>query len=237
MAIALVAHASVSGLGSASTTTTPAIDTTGATLLVLALTYYNAFARPTVADSKGNTWTRLTEYGDTGGGAGSICITALYYATNPTVGSGHTFSLTTPSPEYAPIAVLAFSGVATVSPFDAQNGSSTTVSATLATGSVPPAGNGGVFVTAFGFDQPDTPAIDSGFTISEAVAYNNTVTFGQSVAYLIQGAGSAVNPTWTRGTAGNSGSAALAAFTPLVAGATLARDLAHSPQWQPMIAQ
>jgi hypothetical protein len=45
----------------------------------------------------------------------------LYYAANPTVGSGHTFSYTGAS-NFSSIFVAAFSGVATSSPFDKENG-------------------------------------------------------------------------------------------------------------------
>ena len=57
MAYSLVSNTAASGTDSSVTTT--AINTTGASLLVLGIAVDGA-ATPTISDSKGNTWTALT---------------------------------------------------------------------------------------------------------------------------------------------------------------------------------
>src|SRR4051812_5534959 len=56
---ALVAHAGAGGASSGSTTS--AINPTGANLIVVAVASYTVNAAPTLTDSKGNTWTGLTQ--------------------------------------------------------------------------------------------------------------------------------------------------------------------------------
>jgi RHS repeat-associated protein len=68
-----------------------AIDTTGATFIIAAVSY-NTGLTPTITDSKGNTWTPLTASTVTG-----TVSERLYYAANPVVGTGYTFSNTATS--------------------------------------------------------------------------------------------------------------------------------------------
>src|SRR5688572_5662429 len=90
MAISIL-HAIGSAADSSDNATTTAVDTTGATLLVLACTWFNGTTvNPTVSDSKGNTWTGLTQQNNET--ATSIRIWYVNSAT-PTVGSGHTFQI------------------------------------------------------------------------------------------------------------------------------------------------
>ena len=199
MAYSLVAHTKASG---ANTFTTPAINTTGAGLLVVFVAWYDV--RPKVlGDSFGNSWTKLTEFvrNDVGG--------VFYYCAAPTVGSGHTFTLTG-SGIYGSMAVLAFSG-ADSSPFDAQNGSNGTGSS-LATGSVSPSVDGELVVAGLGSNSPDTVGIDSGFAISDQVGWCSSY-FGAAAAYLVQTAKGAVNPTWSWTNSADA-AAAIACFKP-----------------------
>lgn len=216
MTIALATHASVANGGAL---TTGAIDTTGASLLVQAAVWFNSDATPTMGDSKANTWTGLTVR------AAARYNIRLFYAANPTVGTGHTFT-TGASTENGSLAAVAFSGVATSTPFDQQNGAiSATSETTLQTGSVTPSAAGQVIVTAFGVDDPantGTPKflIDLGFTIIETQDVNSGVSFGVVLAYLIQTSASAVNPMWTRSNAnsGRTDAAVIATFKAAVGG-------------------
>jgi hypothetical protein len=92
--------------------TTPAIDTTGCNLIVVAVGIdYNGSG--VLSDSKGNTWTHLAlNYGATTMGV------QLHYVVAPTVGSGHTFSLNA-SGHTGSLCVAAFRG-ADASPFRSQ---------------------------------------------------------------------------------------------------------------------
>jgi len=109
--------------------TTGSVDTTGATFIVIECNHDNASAvAPT--DSKGNTWTAHTRYKSSAPG------TQFYSCVNPTVGSGHTFTLSSTS-NYPSLGVIGFS-TATDAAIDQQNGATTTGSSTLASGSITP---------------------------------------------------------------------------------------------------
>lgn len=189
----LVAHTFA---GSTNGATSPAIDTTGATLLVVGVSYLQSAAAPTISDSKGNTWTALTQRV-----GGNVHNSRLYYCENPTVGTGHTFTMTGTGSK-ALFGVQAFSGTKNAAVFDAENGGTSGVALTSkATGSVTPAANNSVLVALLGLDLniANVPAIDSGFTITDKQAPNagSTGEIGFGMAYLIQGTAAAINPTWS----------------------------------------
>lgn len=69
--------------------TTGTINTTGANLLVACVSYYANATDPTIADSKGNSWT-LAKAQE---GAQSSHI-RLFYSVPTAVGSAHTFTVT-----------------------------------------------------------------------------------------------------------------------------------------------
>lgn len=100
--LTLVAQASaVSSNGT--TATSAGVDTTGATFLVVAVSFYNGTAA--LADSKGNTWTPITlsqidSFFDSS--------TQLFYCADPVVGAGHTITVTATFPTGQ---LLAFSGM------------------------------------------------------------------------------------------------------------------------------
>lgn len=87
--IAPVAHAQAI-TDSGSPATTAAVDTTGATLLVVIVHTIFALSGTSISDSKSNIWQPLTIYGANTGFPDSTL--QMYYAYNPTVGTGHTFS-------------------------------------------------------------------------------------------------------------------------------------------------
>lgn len=198
MAWSLKAHAVANGAGSA-TATTGAIDTTGADLLIIGISRYFGASGVSLTDSKSNTWHALTVHS-----ASSDVSNLLYYAWNPTVGSGHTFSFSG-SAIYVTLCVAAFSGSQTSSdPFDAQNGGNTASGSTLQPGSV--GTNGELVVTSWGKGGGSgTDTINLSFSISDQAAYSNGNWYGGDLAWLA--ATGAVNPTWTLG----SGTADLAA--------------------------
>ena len=103
MAIALISSTSASN--TADTVTTGSIETTAATLLVVWLAMDNG-GTVSLSDSKSNSWTALTS--SVNGSTKSI----LYYCSNPTVGTGHTFT-NAGNQNYSTIYVGAFSGVQT----------------------------------------------------------------------------------------------------------------------------
>src|SRR5262245_31953689 len=113
MAFARIAGAKA-GSADGHSVTTGAIDTTGATLLILVVGQESAVADCAISDSKGNTWNALTEQVE-GAGRG-----AIYWSRPTSVGSGHTFTAEQTN-SFPAICVEAWSG-AHASPFDQQNG-------------------------------------------------------------------------------------------------------------------
>lgn len=117
MALSHVASTGAQGAGPVASITTPAIDTTGADLLVV--TYTRFFdvgpAATPITDSKGNTWVASTaELGDPGG----LGFVRQFHAANPIVGTGHTFTFTLAAAGFPSVAASAFSGVVLSSPLD-----------------------------------------------------------------------------------------------------------------------
>ena len=185
--------------------TSSAINTTGADLLVMSVPYYNnSFNLQTshVSDSKGNTWFALTIHGSAG-----QAEHRFFYAKNPTVGSGHTFTINSsgsfiyPSPTYS-----AFSGADLTSPFDVENGSSGNNSSPQSTGSITPLVAGCLIVSAEAVGNATPGAVLPFMT-------TDTQLFG-AFGYLEQGAAAAINPSWAW-TGGSQGQGlSVAAFKP-----------------------
>lgn len=178
--------------------TTSAIDTTGATFLILAMASYTGAGAPTVTDSKSNSWTALTAR--TIGGSRM----QLFYSFPSSVGSGHTFSESVNN--YTGFAVAAFSGVTT---YDAENGAGVNSTATPQTGSITPA-SAGLLVAALSLVSGESASsIDNSFTITDSIV--GGVDFGLALAYKIGHTG-AVNPAFTKSSTGES-ALAIASFT------------------------
>lgn len=187
MAIALVTNTGAGG--TADGVTTGSIDTTGANLIVGVVSQVGTSG--TYSDSKGNTWTPLTQRVVSGSGAAS----QLHYVASPTVGSGHTFSHSGTS-VYPTVAVTAWSGAA-ASPFDQETGNSATSGSTIAPGSLTPSQDNCVVITGFQVDAVSYSSINGGFTASDTVTYSAGNHEAGGMAYLIQTSAAAANPTWT----------------------------------------
>jgi hypothetical protein len=200
MAYALVTH--LEAVPGANGGTSAAADTTGADLLVIHVASFAAASG--VSDSKGNTWTALTEHS-----VGSR-FSRFWYAKNATVGTGHTFTVSGTG-IYPHLAVAAFSGSNTTAPADQQNGATGSGVTSLATGSVTPAEDNELVVAGLcGFD-PVTPTINSSFTATdtEPSAGGSNMTGG--LAYKVQTTATAVNPTWSWN-ASDSAAVSIASF-------------------------
>lgn len=201
--IPLVAH-TVSGQAFGGiTATTPAINTTGATFIILACGIAVGTMAPT--DSKGNVYTPLTAY--------SLASTGLqfFYCLHPIVGASHVFTLTNGIPSSFPvIGAQAFSGVNT---FDVQSGGAGGPSTQpVPAGPITPSGDGELIITAEVSANSATATVDSGFTRTDFVA-NVGHGLGLAMAYLVQGTAATINPTWT-GQGAAIQAAAAAAFAP-----------------------
>lgn len=190
MSIALVAHTTLASTSSGGTSSP--IDTTGASLLIVATAclYNNT---PSLVDNKGNAW--LTAAFQNGTIAHTCSV--IFYAWNPVVGASHTF--TTGLGTYPASEILAFSGVlASSNPTDQSNSATNPSSLTIQPGSITPSQNGSLIIAHLALDYTSpTPSINSGMTEIDYINFNNGVYFGSDAAYFVQGTAAAINPTWT----------------------------------------
>lgn len=214
MTIAFVSGTNVATFPSG--TPSSAVDTTGCDLLVVSVSYFTGGATPTVTDSKSNTWTGLTARN-----TGNNSTNRLYYAKNPTVGSGHTFTVTASN---TTMCVSGFSGTNTTAPFDQENGAGSVNATSLATGSVTPSEDNELVVTGINTGNNGSPfTIGSGFTISVQNTGGGS-NFDCGLAYIIQTTAGAVNPTWTIN-ALDQVSTTIATFKSAAAGGGIAKSL------------
>jgi hypothetical protein len=206
MAITAIAGTIAGSSGGGAAVTTGSIDTTGATLLVVAIgTYYTS--APVVSDSKSNTWTALTDR------AGTNIHTRLYYCKSPTVGTGHTFTGTN---GYNSIAVYAFSGT-DGSDAESENGATTASALSLSTGSVTPTVNGSLLVSSVSGYYHVSMSINSSFTY-QTINFGAGAYASTGLGYLVQGTAGAINPTWSW-SEGSDCAVAIAVFKPSSGGA------------------
>jgi hypothetical protein len=189
--IALVASLAESP-GTSHGFTTSALNTTGANLFVIGVGGING---PwTLTDSQGNSYAPA-EYVD-GSGFGNPRGNAIYYATG-TGGPGHTFTIAGTS-NFTALCVAAYSGAA-ASPLGSPSSHVANGSAsTSVPGSITPAvPNALVITTQGGQDgQATASTISAGFSTPLAVP-NGGGRQMSYLAYQVQGAAAAANPTWT----------------------------------------
>jgi len=201
--ITLLASASASSLDG-NTVTKPAIDSSGATVVILVISSNTIFNPSKISDSKGNAWGSVTSR------TGALVCVAIAMSFNyPIVGVGHTFTYnnagTNPS-----IAVFAFSGVkvptgVVTSIVDTPSaGNAGTLVTTIAPGAGTPTQDNEVVVTGVGTQAniAEVFTVDSGFTLSEQKPSSLTAC-GLGAAYLVQTAKAAVNLNWSWGTNSN----------------------------------
>lgn len=196
--VTLLTHTSATG--ASPSITTPAIDTSGASFLVVSIGYHTATGISTVTDSKGNTWIALTEFGT------GFAVQRFFYAANPIVGAGHTFTMndgtgagdgSSPS-----LAVAAFSGVKTTAPFEAgTNVGNTSFAASNVVGAVTPQLAGDLYVgTMISLANIGTGAtVDTGLIMIENLISTGGLADSVALAYLLAPSLTALNPTWNRG--------------------------------------
>lgn len=181
MAWSLVSSVSVQSSGAASA----AINTTGATLIVVIYTNSNGSVDFST-DSAGNTWTKLTPKN----APGLNVDVAIFYKISPSTSASHTFTL--PTSNFPAAAIMAFSGGTPV--FDKQAAGNTSSTTTATPGSVTPTDNGALIVTGAGVEIDFTGAVDSGFTMGPFANFNAGVAWAVGGAWLSQGTSGAVNP-------------------------------------------
>lgn len=228
--IAEVMAVSAGSSGGSGVTAGPG-DSTGATLCVAKVTYLSS-AGGTMSDSvsaTSNTWTALTAYNETTQGS------RFYYAENPTVGSGHTFTYAGSS-NFPALLVKCFSGTALASVYDTphENGmaaASTTYS--IQPGSVTPSQDNSLVITGLGVNYSNSggTTINGGFSTPDEVAYSPGNSFAGDLSYLVQTSAAAANPTWSVAGpgVGVGESANIAVFKPSAGGPTFPAAIINTP--------
>ncbi len=195
--IADMAIAFLDSIGAQSTTgngvTTGSANTTGATLIVVAVASHEPSAEPTLSDLVGgnsNTWVPITVVNGVGPRM------HVYYAASPIVGSGHTFTVTGTS-SFPSVAAIWFSGSHASVPFDQQNGAEVSGVTSGQPGSITPSEDGEVIVAAMGTASAGSYSIDSPFTAEENLTIVGGQAYGLLLAYSIQTTATARNPTFS----------------------------------------
>jgi Putative Ig domain len=186
-AIMLVAHTGTNVVP------TGAIDTTGASLLVVVVGNYGVPG--TVTDSKGNTYT--LGYSVV---SGSQCL-RFYYCPLPITGAGHTFTFTG---SYCSVEAIAFSG--TSGGGVDQSSQSMSTQNVVQPGSITPTLDGEVLITGCSADGnvwPSASISGGGFTaVLDNIPYAGGNGEPLVVAICIQTAKAPSNPTWNLGNPG-----------------------------------
>lgn len=190
----------INGAGSAA-----AIDSTGASLIVVVVSCSASAGISGVSDNKGNTYTGLTAK-DSGNARVQI-----YYAPATTVGSNHIVSLTATE---AVVTVYAFSNVH-ATPFDVQNGAIYSAVIAGTTGSITPVA-GDLIVSGIAYDSSVTGLVaESGLSNLNLGAewrnFSSGVNYGGAGAFRLYVPAAAINPNWRWTTATNA-ALAIAAF-------------------------
>lgn len=215
MSFSLVAHTKAVGALASTTFTTPGINTTGACVIVIGVGANFSGTAGTLSDSKGNTWVPLTAHDRSTANSNQ-----LYYCLNPTVGAGHTFTIT--SGQMGSITVQAFSETTSSVFFERESGA--TGVATVGTcqpGSLTPTNSNSLWIlcnTAQSGICGNT-SVNSGFTTNDIAS--GTGVNEQISTYLIQGAAAALNPTVTLSTATCPFAVGMAIFTNVSANQTI----------------
>lgn len=221
MAFALVA--SVQTPGGATGGTSAAIDTTGANLLTFNASYFGT-AGVTISDSKGNTWALRKNDGV----AVDNNTDSLYDCLNPTVGTGHTFTVGTPGgSNYSVGQIAAWSGATTPATVDGTPTGTAVAALTVQPGSRTPGQAGSLFVTGFSGHEVTGVTINSGFTIAGQTNTVGGVNYSGAMAYLIQGAAAAINPTWTA-TDATGNHATMAVYIPAAGGGVFTASISDT---------
>lgn len=190
MAYAFLGQSSASSSGDNSRVDVSAVDTSGANLIVAVVSDFQSSAATTLTDSKGNTWSPLTQQVTVGGARVRIIYTAP-----SSVGSGHTFAAAGAGSNYPSMEVMWFSGAHTT-PFDVENGAQ--VNNTVGQpGSVSPSEDNELLIVGEGHSTSGTLLIGSSFTGLVQRDFTGGANFGSAMAYKIQTTAGAENPQWT----------------------------------------
>lgn len=169
--------------------TSPPVDTTGSNFISVSSSNYNLNA-VSLSDNLANVWTLdITQ-------ASSQQTTNIWSCHNPTVGAGHTFTLTgVGTPSYCTISVVWASGISNIAVQSTNSVGS--VAPSIQPGSVTPAENGDLIITSNCSWSSTSGSIDSGFSSNYVPFNTSNSNLAGGMGWLIQPTAAAINPTWT----------------------------------------
>lgn len=188
MAITLVSETNWQSASTA--TSSPGIDTTGATCLVV-MTAANAASSFAITDNKGNSYTKQLLQA-----SGPLEVQIWMTTGAVTVGTGHTFTNTVTSGGFFTGIASAWSDVTTTSAYD-QHNQATSSATTIAAGSITPSQNDEVVIFCVAEGDANFVSVDSGFTKVDFTPFVGGVAYGGFMGYLVQTSATAENPTYT----------------------------------------
>lgn len=180
--------------------TSGSFNTTGYTFLCLSISSYTSTAY-TVSDNKSNSWL-TSQRQSANAGAGSS--ERFYYAYNPTVGTGHTFTISG-STVYPSVFVIGSTGGQTASdPKDVDNGANNALTSVQPGSGTPSADNQLLLCSLSSGASANADMTVSGSSFTKLAGYSfNSGGFGElgtAISYVIQTTAGAANPTWSSAT-------------------------------------
>ncbi len=172
------------------TVTTSSVDTTGASLIIIAAAHYNATtAEVTPSDNKGNTWTA----GGNDATPGVAFRARFYYCINPTVGSGHTFTIAG-TDTYPAIFVEAWSGLSGAT-LDQANFNYSASATSITAGNINPTTSSSIY-----FSCSANSGTISGVTVStlgNSAANIAANSVGGGISYSLRTDNSSITSDWS----------------------------------------
>ncbi len=196
-------------VGFGQTFTSTSLDSTGATLLVASLSDYQAVTASVLTDSKSNTWdcSTITARSVTGAQRNRLC-----FSINPTVGTGHTFTVTASGTFYPGLCVAVYSNIKTTLPFDQQNGNSNASTSTLSTNSITPGVDNELIVAALGMADATQSTVSMSSMTKRKELAKGADHFGCAIGDKNQTTATTTSETWTAAAGGNGLAASIASF-------------------------
>lgn len=176
--------------GAANGSTTDPIDTQGAGLISVCLSWFSAGSVPALSDSEGNTWTPQTNYG-----TGFVNANAIqYHCIDPVVDASHTFTVTGNN-SFADIFVMAWSAPGEIE-FDSATGQYDPDDNPISAGTLTPDDDNQLFITSIS-STGSAHAVNSSYSEIGDIAFSGGNRAGGCAAYKVQTVAGAENPAWT----------------------------------------
>jgi hypothetical protein len=184
--------------GNANAVTTLTTDSSGCSIIICCVATFSGLPSSTLLDNKGNNYTLAVAKNTV-----SSYYTAIYYCVNPSVGSGHAWSISQ-SGKYPSICVIGFSGGSPTPTLDATSSFAGAGNvSSIQPGSITPSQNNEIIIVSRNGEDNGTISVNGSF----AMFGQNSNTGGSERcggAYLIQTTAVASNPTLTWAVNGNA---------------------------------